>query len=526
VTLDPPTRGRVVDAAGDYLAGATVETEGWFGKHTHPGWVVAAWHAWDLVLAKDPDEVEALPAERWADWTPLLLDTMLGKGPRHLHCLGLAWERARTAWLDAYDRLAEAADHAADWIRLRSHAEACWDDALAAHLLELLDREILPGEGRRALLGLLLERDVDAARAWAGGHLSEEGVAATLLRQAHDAGWPELARHMETDPDLFARALEEAVDRGDYEHAPGRLLERLPSPGAAGDLAAWLMERYPPEGDPDFDGVHVVGSREEMGWFRGRVIDWLKASGHAEELDRLAERFSERRWLREIARDAAITAAGAAWSPPTLRELARLEQRAEARFVHDGAHLLELTLAAIDRIQAEALSGELAVARNLYDETPDGGRRPMDEPTLSDWLAYELKRRLEAVVVNREVQIGAHHGRTDIRLDALGPDSPPLTVQIEVKGAWHRDVRSALRTQLVDDYLSHYPRGHGLYVVFWFDLDDWDAGDRRRRAARRHFPTADEAQTALDRQAEEASAATPHRVRAKVLRVTRRPAAE
>ena len=71
-----------------------------------------------------------------------------------------------------------------------------------------------------------------------------------------------------------------------------------------------------------------------------------------------------------------------------------------------------------------------------------------------------------------------------------------VTVVIEVKGYWHKDVRTAMGGQLGDRYLREAPCHHGLYLVGWFVCPQWDPQDpRRKRVA---FQTRDEARTYFD----------------------------
>ncbi|MFN2467258.1 MAG: hypothetical protein ABR521_03895 [Gaiellaceae bacterium] len=55
------------------------------------------------------------------------------------------------------------------------------------------------------------------------------------------------------------------------------------------------------------------------------------------------------------------------------------------------------------------------------------------------------------------------------------------SVTIEVKGCWHAHVKTAMKSQLVDRYLTGTDTTHGIYLVFWFAADDWDSKDSRRR---------------------------------------------
>ncbi len=52
---------------------------------------------------------------------------------------------------------------------------------------------------------------------------------------------------------------------------------------------------------------------------------------------------------------------------------------------------------------------------------------------------------------------------------------------IEVKGCWHPEATTAMKTQLVERYLTGTGTTHGIFLVFWFASDKWDPGDRRRR---------------------------------------------
>ncbi len=55
------------------------------------------------------------------------------------------------------------------------------------------------------------------------------------------------------------------------------------------------------------------------------------------------------------------------------------------------------------------------------------------------------------------------------------------SVTIEVKGCWHAEVKTAMKSQLVDRYLTGTRTTHGIYLVFWFAADDWDPADSRSR---------------------------------------------
>ena len=110
------------------------------------------------------------------------------------------------------------------------------------------------------------------------------------------------------------------------------------------------------------------------------------------------------------------------------------------------------------------------------------------------WLAEQLRQSLVrgGVVISREVRVWettTQHGlAVDIQADAPvigGRQVGPVRCRIELKGNWHPDLMTAMRTQLADDFLIPEELRHGIYVTAWFDTELWnDPADDRRRLAR------------------------------------------
>ena len=75
-----------------------------------------------------------------------------------------------------------------------------------------------------------------------------------------------------------------------------------------------------------------------------------------------------------------------------------------------------------------------------------------------------------------------------------------VTVIIEVKGSWHRDLKKAMETQLLGRYLKDNRCQHGIYLVGWYNCELWDDNDhKKKRAPRRSIA---EAQQMFDAQAD------------------------
>jgi hypothetical protein len=158
------------------------------------------------------------------------------------------------------------------------------------------------------------------------------------------------------------------------------------------------------------------------------------------------------------------------------------------------------------------LHGEQTPIRDLWDRQANHTFRPVDENALSDHVQRFLKRDLVegGIILNREVEIGRVPGagagtRTDIKVDALQRSENSdtfntITTVIETKGCWNRELRTAMKTQLVDDYLVRLAAPVGIYLIGWFDKLKWDAADYRRNDTPNW--SVEQAQRQFDEQAE------------------------
>ena len=134
---------------------------------------------------------------------------------------------------------------------------------------------------------------------------------------------------------------------------------------------------------------------------------------------------------------------------------------------------------------------------------------------MSDYLKGHLVDDVSerGIILGREVQIKRRANQkpgeeTDILVTAVrkrsgGEAFDSLSVVVEVKGCWNRDLMGAMKSQLVDRYLKDNLCQHGLYVVGWFDQESWDERDSRRRQAPKFSP--DVLREQLDLQASDVS---------------------
>lgn len=340
-------------------------------------------------------------------------------------------------------------------------------------------------------------------------------VAGLLLARTAD-GFARVWTLIQSDRE-FGRSVIEAVvaDEDRFEGRVGRLLteEQL------GDLFAWMEREYPHSEDQVFTGAHFVGEREMIERWRDSLLQQLETRGTepaCRVLRRLEREFPELDWIKAIRARAEESQRRQSGVPPSPSELVALAARPELRFVESGEQLLRVIRESLERAQEE-LQGETPAVRDLWN---DLGRRdnvrhytPKSENELSDWLARFMRRDLAGrrIVVNREVEISRPAGaalgeRTDIHVTAVSsdPERPShIRAIVEVKGCWHRELRTALETQLVARYLRGTDNRYGFYVAGWFSSEHWEPSDWRSTAC--GAVTKDAAAALLAEQAENAT---------------------
>ena len=164
------------------------------------------------------------------------------------------------------------------------------------------------------------------------------------------------------------------------------------------------------------------------------------------------------------------------------RDLFRLSENQGNRLVQSADQLLDVVYDSLSALQ-QKLHAETPAAPFLWNKD-----RPKDEEEFSNWVKIELQDLLatRGIILNREVQIHIKE-RTDIHVDAVARDPhskefDQLKVIIEAKGCWHRELETAMETQLLSRYLKDNDCRHGIYLVGWFLCDTWPKRDSRRRA--------------------------------------------
>ncbi|WP_447598643.1 NACHT domain-containing protein [Nitrospira sp. Nam80] len=499
---DMETRKRIVSAAKKYIEIEDPRTTHWLGTNTFYRPAFAGYRALMLLVIMDLDFTSTIAAESWRKWAPVILaypSSALGE-KEHIH-LGLV----KMAYISCPETVIQTLLLLID-VQNRDHGDVfvirkmdeCWDGRLCSALAAKLTDHNLKPRCVAQLLKDLIGRGIPEARLFAeglltppiasSGELREKSLAAmrVLLTEAKDAGWPVIWPILQQDP-VFGKEAVSSIDSYSNKNGTWSTLEEV----KLADLYIWLARQFPHSTDPERGGAHWVGPNERARNLRDAVLNTLKLKGTfraCEAIRRIRSELPELDWLKWVQADAELQARRDSWNPPQPEHLLAIFRNSQSRIIQSGDHLLQVIKESLNRLAAK-LHGETPSVQFLWIPTKPGNIRPRDESAFSDFVKLHLDEDLKSkqIIVNREVQIHIKE-KTDIHIDTFVRcrDSElvnRISVIIEVKGSWHRELQNAMRTQLTEQYLRNNYCQHGLYLVGWFNCDEWDEKDYRKRDA-------------------------------------------
>ena len=503
------TQQSIVQWAQSYVNDFRPETDEWVeayyqGTVYFPAYagVAALW----LIVTHVAEWEDSIEQQAWDRWSPFLVLYSFDESVNDL----LAWAYRISPEIVIRHVLSEidAENNRHSNIFVLERLANCWDEQLANSLFGRLTEGDLQPDSIRAILKELLKLEFPEAQYFAQSLISppydtntrDEAVigASLLLLYAPDDGWEVVWPVLQSDDDLASGVI--AAIAG-YHRRPGQNLQLREKELA--DLYLWLNEKYPPEEDPPFKGG-LVKEVDEIREFRDSVLTTLQSLGTRQsiiEIERIRETYPDREYLIEVLRSAKNNVARNEWLPPQPSEILELARDPQRRIINNEQQLLSLIIEALAYIEQERLQGKARRARYLWNYVHLNKEEklwsPKSEADLSDFIRDELNDHLRdsGIIVNREVDIKRRvvdesGERTDILVDAVAlTDIPQIahrtSVIIEVKGNYHSEVTTSMKTQLVDRYLAESDFRFGLYLVGWFECSQWDENDRRKQSAQR-----------------------------------------
>jgi predicted NACHT family NTPase len=551
---DLVTRRRILDAARSYAADKTDPENDWIGTNTYNRPSLAGCRALYLLLKEDSMFLTSISSSTWLRWTPAIVAFPHAESEQestYVELVKQSYSKAPFEFIDTVLLLINAESRNSNYISIMRMLEECWDDRLKEAVLNKVKLLDLQPKCIGQLLEELLKHNHKESREFAKSLLSwsndEErqiaiSAACVLLEYAQELDWDVFWNTIKQDESFGKEAIEQLVDR--YS----RGIQMPLNEQQLADLYIWLEQHYPHQEDPVHDTVHHVGMRESMVGFRDTILAQLKETGTQQacgEIQRVIQHFPEYNRLKWTLQEAHHVLRRKSWQPLKPSQFLQLLSDSDKRLVQDGNQLLAVLIEELEKLERKfqdqtpaaidlwneiewgqvkrLFSGLSAKIKSLFkrevgfdfNDLKDVDWRklkgstylPREEERISDYIARYLRDSLKSrgIILNREVEI--RRGEiTDIQVNAVlkTPTSKiydTLTVIIEIKGCWNNELNTAMKTQLVNRYLRDNTCQYGLYLVGWFNCNQWDDGDSRK-AKTKGIGSITEARERLDRQAE------------------------
>ena len=531
------TRQRILSAARRFLREGELKTpeEEWNTQRFYRN-DYAAYRALRLLKAEDPASYAQLGLVVWRKWLPIIIivsrsstvdsthdqliaDANEAAGPRAIEIIRKLIE---SEIAKAWSFVGPIKDEEFVQFEFLRNSDVFWSDqGFVSALAPVLEDARLTPTQLFILLKKFLAARCGPAEALAVGFLAPEHLAdpllwrrsllvsEALLEHSNGRSWPAVWKLLELDTEFGIRLLNKACHGAHF----GVAFYQHLTPQQLGDLYVWISTKYPWTPEEGWD-VGFVGPAFSIRMCRDGILTKLINAGDLESvvvLRGLVQKIPSQPWLRTQLFAAEDRMRGKTWIPFGVEEVLKICLNPKGKFVTDERGLSEILLGALAEYQS-ALQGEQNLAQFL--RPPLRGQKkglfaPLDEAAISDHIRACLRSKLQdsGIVINREVEIshipGAPIGdRTDIKVDAIRTvrgKRDILTAIIEVKGCWNRERDTAMKQQLLDDYMLRTGARVGFLVVGWFEKEGWDPEDHRRSGA--HSGTIEDLRDKLEEQA-------------------------
>lgn len=521
---DKETKDRIVRIATEYVTKEKPETKSWLGENSYPRSVFSNFAA--LRLLSDFDLINSVPIERWKFWAPFLVDyPIFGEEKYRMYYdkfIKLAYANAPDEIIKTLDFLLKKQKNG----NVIEKLESCWDKRLQNFLFEKLKDKYTNPECMGNILRKLLEHQVGEAKKFAESIIPENPsplsavenekafVAASMLMEyTSDSDWEFIWPITQKKVDFVKKLL---------LHVEGRFTNHLAlkiNEKQLADLFIWLEVNFPysqiSSNWPD-DWVGDITEDKRLYELKNKFISSLRDRGTPQAckaIQKIKDKFPGLDWLKRTLFKAKKLTRRNTWNPVLPNEILDIVNNCKFRLVQNADQLLDVVIESIERLELK-LHDEIPAVVDLWNKVKNKWT-PKDENHLSDYVKRHLDDdlRSKGIIINREVQIRRNMGgenkgeNTDIHVDVIlmnsNNDPEHLKVIIETKGCWHKELSTAMESQLVNRYLKNNQCQHGLYLVGWFNCKQWDENDYRKKVASEM--SLEEARVSFNKQAEKLS---------------------
>lgn len=517
-TIDKPKQKQVIAAAKNFLLNCESTNYDWFGKGPWP-WSYNSIQV-AILLIYDNKIIDEIPHDTWKKFVPHMVDGTLSFDNNERYCVlfNLAYEKAQAETQKYFVELLQIKNEKDGRIHFINYLKDCWNHKLNPVLLEQLQLFDIKSGSFEEIVDFFEDINAPETEEIVTSHLSSNKsnnpklfskAVELTLKYWGGKYWSQIIEIFRRHPQIAEEVIGNIADS--QRHITKYSIHLDESKMA--ELYLLIHEKFPPEADSPLEGGWI-GTREHIRDLRLAIFNHLINRGTSQAcaaIESLIKKIPKQgRWMRWRLNEAVTNTLKKTWIPPTPLQIIRMLQDRHRRYVENEEQLLSVVIESLHRMQ-EDLNKNSTPRERFWNYDKNGNKRckfrPIDEDGLSGEIEYWLKNDLsqsKGIIVNREVQIRREQ-KTDIHIDAikltpkLDEAVQQLTIVIEVKGCWHNDVKSAMKSQLYQRYMKKNSISCGLYIVGWFMCKLWVEDDRKRKTPKVPFK---EFQEYLDNQAE------------------------
>lgn len=488
--VTPHDHLRILACAEAWLKNESLSQEDIYLPNNQTGYRhIAFYLAWWLLLDRNRQVLLSASPDLWGRWAEGLVSYRFYKGAdRHKTLIQLAYASAPDIVLVTFQHLIDEEIVASQSLNSVRELACIWDARVADMLQAYLAWPALAPEQIDTLLDVMLEHGDETAYEFACTLVKATDnqplaltAARKLLAYQTRRCWKQIFETMYSNASFGEELM---LGLANYSHRNGSILTRLTETEIA-ELYFWLEEHFPAASDTRYPSgeAHKVTARDQVGHMRDNCPSYLSSLGTPEAieaLDLICSRFPKMDWLKYQLNEARRALRKQTLQALTPSELIFYTHRSDARLARSSAELMDAVLISLQRLQ-QRLHGQPPMAPFLWNLSGNGDvGRHKSEDRISDFIQDHLQRDLPTFVIDREVQVRnlKEHGigeRTDLKIETKDQDGRSISVIIENKGCWNKELMTAMQSQLYDRYLKLAGEACGIYLVGWFMCSRWDS---------------------------------------------------
>jgi hypothetical protein len=486
-------RLKIIELSEGYIEDNNDCFDEWFGTDLFHFIATTGYKSLILLKKHNPDFVSNLSPEIFDRWIYIIINYpessgIAGTDKTYLDLIKDAYSKIPNKIIDIISTKINIENEREDgFLPILRKIELCLDTDMQNALLEKLMDENIKNKPKSLIFEMLLDAGNEEAKLLAKKYIKDNNdelsvlVAVQLSKFCDNNDWKVIIECVNKDSEFGKEFFLKYADNYDLKAKP--IWKRIDDNELA-LLYIKLCDFFPKEDDPQFEGAHYIGAREEVGRFRDTILNQLVFKSTKESIKAI-EFINNKLSTNEDVKFGLVSAKTnfrkANWQPLSPQEFLRLSQNGKMRVILNNTDLQNIVIESLERLE-QRLQGESPLSQSLWNISKEQkiGYRHKEEEHLSNIISDHLTNDIQKFGISayREVQFRCKNliipdGRPGENVDLLisctkGSTKEVLTVIVEIKGSWNQDVPTNMQTQLVDRYLDTGNYSHGLYLIGWY----------------------------------------------------------